>query len=178
MLARLQKLQLPLVDDGDTSSDGAKIVVQARIVMSSCVDDTSIDYQVHRASPKTRRRQILPTPPPPTAISSSLMEPRRPPFHYGRRKWSSTTALLRMPRHQGILRKSRYSCSAIPTSAVTAHQAPGRLRHGQRNDGHADLHHHGDLKKSVSFCRDVSVFEFAVPQDRPKSHEGWSEYFS
>ena len=60
-----------------------------------------------------------------------------------------------------------------------------------RNNGHPDLHgHHNqgrrpravsdlrdELKKSVSFYSQVSVFEFAVPADQRRSQKGWSKYF-
>lgn len=187
-LERLQKLKLPFTDDWD--HEDSSTVVQAPLgepndQMQGSVDDTSVAYQaaslIHPA--RSARRQILPTPPPPSAMSSSLLLPRRqqlfaPPSG---RLWSSTTALLLKRSNQSCLRKSRYSCSAIPTGDKV--MGVKRLHHGLRNDGCRDLRYgkdvHGDdLKKSVSFYSHVSVFEFDVPSDKQKSQKDWSAYFA
>mmetsp|Transcript_15133 Transcript_15133/g.24612 ORF Transcript_15133/g.24612 Transcript_15133/m.24612 type:complete len:303 (+) Transcript_15133:153-1061(+) len=205
--ARLQMLQLPLVNDLDTdgadsSSASANKIFQAPIIsveQKTCFDDASIDYQAALPSTPTRtpRRKILPTPPPPTAISSSLIPPMRKFQHqpFLQRKSFSATALLRGSHpHQSCLRKSRYSCSAIVTGSVTATSVMGRLHHGSCNHGYHDLYHHNpqpavisrgnrpddprdELKKSVSFYSQVSVLEFSVPPDQRRSQKGWSNYF-
>mmetsp|Transcript_13147 Transcript_13147/g.24186 ORF Transcript_13147/g.24186 Transcript_13147/m.24186 type:complete len:301 (+) Transcript_13147:51-953(+) len=206
--ARLQMLQLPLVNDLDTdgadsSSASANKIFQAPIIsveQKTCFDDASIDYQAALPSTPTRtpRRKILPTPPPPTAISSSLIPPMRKFQHqpFLQRKSFSATALLRGSHpHQSCLRKSRYSCSAIVTGSVTATSVMGRLHHGSCNHGYHDLYHHNpqpavisrgnrpddprdELKKSVSFYSQVSVLEFSVPPDQRRSQKGWSDYFA
>ena len=207
VLARLQTLQFPLVndldaDDGEESSSAASNKIFQALIISveqkTSFNDASIDYQVALPSTQTRppRRQILPTPPPTTAVSSSLILSRCKFQHqpFLQRKSFSTTALLKGSSHQSCLRKSRYSCSAIVTSSEAA--VVGRLHHGLRNDGYHDLLHHDsqpaaaiscgnrpydlrdELKKSVSFYSEVSVFEFAVPIDEQRSQKGWSDYFA
>lgn len=218
----------PLVnDDNDTGSGGSPAVTVGAPITGSSIeqkssfDDASVDYHPPiPSSTRIPRRKIMPTPPPATAISSSLIMPRRsilpqqPPHphprrglaSYRRRQWSSTSALLRgrtmttttTSPHQSCLRKSRYSCSAIPTTGTGA---AGKLHHGMRNHGCHDLNRPGgggdeptmpvakdvdvgrnllrdDLKKSVSFYSRVSVFEFAVPLDQRKGQKGWSNYFA
>lgn len=211
LIAGLQTLKLPFEDDdenNDAANSSAPKIVHAPIVPSvSSFDDTSVDYELPAPHSPTRspRRQILPSPPPPTAMSSSLWQKRqqfavsavaaqhRP---YGRRQWSSTTALL-VKQHPSILRKSRYSCSAIVTG-----ESASKLHHGLRNEGSHDLRRASsaccgstsvpttrsstsrarsnseDLRKSVSFYSQVSVFEFQVPPEQRKSQKGWSNYFA
>jgi hypothetical protein len=197
VLARLSTL-LPSMNDDENDSDeagrSAKVVHQAPIVQSieqkTSFDDASIDYQPPQPKMRTPRRQILPTPPPSTSVSSSLIMPR----HQLRRNWCSTSALMKGP-NQSCLRKARYSCSVIAgtsgeTSAARAEMS-SRLHHNLRNNGHLDLHTQGsgrrpradsdirdELKKSVSFYSQVSVFEFAVPPDQRRSQKGWSKYFA
>jgi len=199
-MARLYAPHLPLID-GDTdlkkssnSTDPNKIV-RGSIEPKEIYDyhDNSIEYQAAALVPNSTppRRQILPTPPPSTAISSSLAQPRRklqflsaPRTQLGERKSLSTSALLKGPS-RSCLRKSRYSSSAIVPHRDAA--STGRLHHELRNHGSHDLQYHttststilrDELKKSVSFYSQVSVFEFAVPQDQQKSQKGWSKQFA
>mmetsp|Transcript_13364 Transcript_13364/g.28674 ORF Transcript_13364/g.28674 Transcript_13364/m.28674 type:complete len:285 (-) Transcript_13364:226-1080(-) len=196
-MARLQTLQFPLIDgveDDSSSTAATKKIVQAehKIVDESnkSYDDNAVDYQAALAtSSPTRspRRKILPTPPPSTSVSSSLIQPKRStPLFVGWKKSVSTSALLKAP-HQSCLRRTRYSCSAIVThrDAVTA---AGKLHHERRNNGSHDLRQtssttktsrslRDELKKSVSFFSQVSVCEFAVPQDQQRSQKGWAKQF-
>mmetsp|Transcript_6101 Transcript_6101/g.11727 ORF Transcript_6101/g.11727 Transcript_6101/m.11727 type:complete len:300 (+) Transcript_6101:352-1251(+) len=198
-MASLYAPQLPWTD-GDTdrekssSSADPNKIVRGSIEPKKSYDDNSIEYQAGTLGPnstRSPRRQILPTPPPSTAISSSLVQPRgklqfllSPRTPLGERKSLSTSALLKGPC-RSCLRKSRYSCSAIVTRRDAV--STGRLHHQLRNNGSHDLQHHitspssilrDELKKSVSFYSQVSVFEFAVPQDQQKSQKGWSKQFA
>mmetsp|Transcript_4090 Transcript_4090/g.9072 ORF Transcript_4090/g.9072 Transcript_4090/m.9072 type:complete len:323 (-) Transcript_4090:664-1632(-) len=177
--------------EASAGNDAAKPMTRA-----SC-DDTSVDYNAAlpgRRKPGNTRRQILPTPPPATAISSSLILPRRRSLFDEQllRSSLSSSALLARRRPQSCLRKSRYSCSAIVTGSeaanMTSVKSAGRLHHGLRNEGCHNLRPEDamgnrnnlrdELKKSVSFYSQVSVFEFAVPADQRRSQKGWSKYFA
>jgi len=194
-MARLQTLQLPLidgVDDDSSSSAAAKKIVQIehKIVNKpkKSYDDKAADYQaaLTTSSPtRSPRRKILPTPPPSTSISSSLIQPRRSTSLFDSWKKSvSTSALLKAP-HQSCLRRTRYSCSAIVTRRDAVVVA-GKLHHERRNDGSHDLQQQtktsrslrDEIKKSVSFFSQVSVCEFAVPQDQQRSQKGWAKQFA
>lgn len=196
-MARLQTLQLPLIDGEDDSSNTTatkKIVeVEHKIVdePNKSYDDNAVESQAALAtSSQTRspRRKILPTPPPSTSVSSSLIQPRRStPLFDGWKKSVSTSALLKAP-HQSCLRRTRYSCSAIVTRR-DAVAAAGKLHHERRNNGSHDLQQtssttktsrsrRDELKKSVSFFAQVSVCEFAVPQDQQMSQKGWAKQFA
>lgn len=218
VLKGLQTLRMPpLVNDdndaGSGSSPGVTVgapITGSSIEQKSSFDDDSVDYHPPiPSSTRIPRRKIMPTPPPATAISSSLIMPRRsilpqqPPqphprrglSSYRRRQWSSTSAMTTTTTsspHQSCLRKSRYSCSAIPTTTDSG--AAGKLHHGMRNHGCHDLNPRmpvakgvdvgvrtllrDDFKKSVSFYSRVAVFEFAVPLDQRKGQKGWSNYFA
>lgn len=217
VIERLSRLHLPLADDendvaaaGEEGGPAAPKKEAARPPRKSSFDDASIEYHAPSAPSPARtapRRQILPTPPPPTAVSSSLLMPRRQVHNHQRqllllqqrsRGYSTTALLLGRPRHpqQSCLRKSRYSCSAIPSDGVDAAlPMTGRMHHGLRNDGCGDLRHSqscdaaaavggaraGDQQqqpRSVSFYSHVSVFEFAVPPDQRRGQIGWSNYFA
>jgi len=195
---RLHAVQLPLID-GDTdhkkssSSADANKIVRGSIEPKKSYDDHSVEYQAATLVPNSTRSprgQILPTPPPSTAVSSSLVQPRgklqfllAPRTPLSARKSLSTSALLKGPCWS-CLRKSRYSCSSIVTHRDAA--STGRLHHEIRNNGFHDLQQHttspssilrDELKKSVSFYSQVTVFEFAVPQDQEKSQKGWPKQF-
>jgi hypothetical protein len=189
ILKRLQKLRMPPLATGATGCRIVDAPSAPAIEQKPSHDDDSVDYYhppQAAANTRTARRKIMPTPPPATAVSSSLILPRRPPPARGLdRKWLSASALLggdgrRGNPHQSCLRKSRYSCSAIPTDATGG--GGSRIHRGQRNEGRHDLldssDRREDLKKSVSFYSHVSVFEFAVPAHQRKGQRGWSTYFA
>ena len=200
LLARLSTLQLPMVDDADQDSNatGARIIHPANIrpppLTSSSesdvglqvtkprtcsMDDTSLNYTLPPASPTRKRRQILPTPP--AAVSSSLILPPRSHFQQEtvlqdtRRKWSSTSALLKVRTpSQSCLRKSlRYtskSCSAIDDVQAASERKKTTTTISEDT--------RSELKGHVSFYSQVSVYEFQVVKDQiQRSQKGWSNYF-
>lgn len=169
---RLFKLQMPLVkfdevNEGQSSHSTADLkevegpskaaVVTAPSKPSVIADDASKSYRLPPAPDRspTRRRQILPTPP------TATIRPRPTCTKACCRPWSSTSALIKKPT-QSCLRPARYTFSGSKsTTALDAAEVEVTSR--------------SSLKKEVSFYSQVSVFEFAVPQE--KRSDGWSKYF-
>jgi len=202
MVTRLQTLQLPFaIDDvkdykrsSSRGSAATNKISHAPIEPKKKYNRHDVDcHTVLATSSQTRspRRQILPTPPPSMAISSSLIEPRRkmefllaPRTPLGKVRSLSTSALLKSP-YQSCLRKSSYSCSAIATHRDAT--STGRLNLKLCKNSFHDLQQlatstssilRDELKKSVSFYSQVSVFIFADPQDQQRSQQGWSKQFA
>lgn len=166
------------------------------------IDDDIVNYRPSfnrsQSTPIINRRRILPPPPPPkvipqspsmTRLSSlarrstlSKQSPRNELAPYGKRPWSSTTALLAGsndqddvglkgcnneigPSPQSCLRKPRYSLSGQDLASVAAEAAT------QDDDPSPNF------VRSVSFQSEVRVVEYTVPQEQRRSQEGWSKFF-
>jgi hypothetical protein len=166
----------------------------------STIDDDVVNYRPSlnrsQSTPIINRRCILPPPPPPKVIPqspsmtrlsslarrSSKQSPRNELAPYGKRPWSSTTALLAGgndqddvglkgsnnamgPSPQSCLRKPRYSLSGQDLASVAAKAAT------QDDDPSPNF------VRSVSFQSEVRVVEYTVPQEQRRSQEGWSKFF-
>jgi len=166
------------------------------------IDDDVVNYRPSfnrsQSTPIINRRRILPPPPPPKVIpqspsmtrlsslarrsSLSKQSPRNELAPYGKRPWSSTTALLAGgndqddvglkgsnnamgPSPQSCLRKPRYSLSGQDLASVAAEAAT--------QDDDPSPH----FVRSVSFQSEVRVVEYTVPQEQRRSQEGWSKFF-
>lgn len=169
------------------------------------IDDDVVNYRPSfnrsQSTPIINRRRILPPPPPPKVIpqspsmtrlsslarqsSLSKQSPRNELAPYGKRPWSSTTALLAGGNHQdnvgllkgaegtnamgpspqSCLRKPRYSLSGQDLASVAAEAAT--------QDDDPSPH----FVRSVSFQSEVRVVEYTVPQEQRRSQEGWSKFF-
>lgn len=151
------------------------------------IDDSIINYITNKNNrPKSSRRQILPQYEAPSSKSTPTSYPSR---HHGypRRKWSSTTALLKRPTHSCI-RPSRYSCSMIDERKLSSRQSSQDDVHQDNSDDNATdtariIATRASLprSKSVSFYSQVSVFEFVnytkgLEDARPS--QDWSKYFA
>ena len=152
------------------------------------IDDSIINYNTNKNNrPKSSRRQILPQY---EAPSSKPTPPSYPSRHHGypRRKWSSTTALLKRPTHSCI-RPSRYSCSMIDERKLSSRpSSQDDVHHQDNSDDNATdtariIATRASLprSKSVSFYSQVSVFEFVnntKGSEDARPSQDWSKYFA
>ena len=171
------------------------------------IDDDVVNYRpsINRSqsTPIINRRRILPPPPPPKVIpqspsmtrlsslarsSQSQQSPRNELAPYGKRPWSSTTALLVGsnddqddngglpfsnvvgPSPQSCLRKPRYSLSGQDLASVAAEATTSN------DDNNDNTSSSTNFVRSVSFYSEVRVVEYNVPVER-RSQDGWSKYF-